>query len=302
VSDELVTLAELFTHPGFLGGLFAGSVALITLFLVSRILKSPVPGWALALAIGAVTVLMIGQYLEWALVLGIGLVAVAGAVLDLAAFVKSRAWQKVALSLAWVLLLLAAAGSAWLVELPGITWVAVAAPVAVLGAGAAIRQYRGSPFDRLLGPMLALSVLGIWATVPETDMIRVVLGTAIVMALATLPPINARPIGAGAFSLASLLIWLTAFGGATRPGSIIAGWACLGVLVLIPLLGLSRKPIGHMAVVGTHLIVIFVASRLMGSWESTVATLIGIVALLVAAAGALLLMARSLDSDPLPGP
>jgi len=297
VPEELVTLAELFTHPGFLGGLLAGSVALITLFLVSRILKSPVPGWALALVIGAVTVLMLGHNLEWAFVLGIGLVAVAGAILDLAALVKPREWQKVALALAWVLVLPPAAGLAWLAGLPGIDWVTLAAPVVMLGAGAAIRQYRGSPFDRLLGPMLALSILGIWATVPETDMIRVILGTAIVMALATLPPINARPISAGAFSLAGLLVWLTAYGGAARPGSIIAGWACLGVLVMIPLLGLSRKPIGHTAVVGIHLIVIFVASRLMGSWESTVATLIGIVALLIAAAGVLLFVARSLDSD-----
>ena len=114
-----------------------------------------------------------------------------------------------------------------------------------------------------------------------------------VMALATLPPISARLTGGGAFALAGLLIWVTALGSAARPASIIAGWACLGVLPLVPWLGLSKKPINRYAIVGTHLLVVLVASRFIGSWEAVIASLIGTILLVASAVFALLVLARS---------
>ena len=294
--DELITLAELFTHAGFLSGMIAGTLALVVLYIASRIVGPTVPGWALALALTAVGVLEIMFDLERKLLLGLGVVAIVGLIVERGYLMEEGRWRTIVLLVSWGSLFVAGVGLFWFSGFPDIVWAMAAAPVVMVGAGGALRLYRHGRFASLVGPMFAFTVFGVWATVPETDMIRVVLGTAVVMALATLPLISARLTGAGAFALAGLLVWVTAFGGTARPASIIVGWACLGILPFVPLLGLSEKPINRYAILGTHIVVVLVASRLMGSWESVIATLIGTL-LLVASAVAVLLVSTRSRSD-----
>jgi hypothetical protein len=94
-------------------------------------------------------------------------------------------------------------------------------------------------FDRrwpgLALPLLALTALGVYATVPDVEPALVVLGAAAAMApLRCLPgPVPLGP--AGATASAGLLAWATAAGGAGRPGSLVGGFACFGLLMVEPL-------------------------------------------------------------------
>jgi hypothetical protein len=89
---------------------------------------------------------------------------------------------------------------------------------------------------RGLGPvLLAVSMLGIYATVPDTEQALVLLGLALPLALTFWPwPVASLGV-AGSLATTGLVVWTISAGGAGRTSSIIGGLACLGVLVLEPI-------------------------------------------------------------------
>jgi hypothetical protein len=94
--------------------------------------------------------------------------------------------------------------------------------------------------------LLAVSAAGVYATIPDVEAAVVVVGATLPIALLGWPGPLAWPRSAaaqpppslgeaGALATAGLLVWTVAAGGSTRPGSIVGGLACLGLLALEPL-------------------------------------------------------------------
>ena len=129
----------------------------------------------------------------------------------------------------------------------------------------------------LLGPgrtllCLVLSVLGLFYSVPDTEEAVLLLGVTLpLLPLALLrDPPALRPLGAGAF--AGTLAFVAATGAQQRPPAAIAALACLGLLLLAPLLApLARHPRiarewpgpRSRELAGGQLLLVFVAARLV---------------------------------------
>lgn len=278
--DELLTVFDLFTHEGFLYGLGAGVVLLALFFAASLTTKAPVPGWAVAVA-GVVMLLLALQFeTEQTLLIALAFVGVAGVFVDVAHSSGDGPLGKLMRIVAWAVLGVSIVWFAGITEFSVDPWVPVVFPLVILAIGATLRSARTTPLANLLGPMLAVSVFGIWVTVPETDMVVVLLGVLLPMGLATLPPVRARALAPGAFALAGVMAWLTVAGGDTRALSIVGGWAAIGVLPLLPALSLlGRQPPGGVLIFGLHVAYVVVVTRVVDIWDSIAVALLAIVVL-----------------------
>lgn len=191
---------------------------------------------------------------------------------------------------------------------PSLPWPAlVAAAVAVAAALAAFdRRWRSLGLAPVL---LAVTAAGIWATVPDVEAALVLLGAALPMALLGWPPFLARRAPArpppafgvaGSLAVAGVLVWAVASGGTGRPGSVVGGLACLGLLAVepavraldprrrSPLDPLERRPGLAWAALAAQLVLVAVAARVVGRPERA-ATALGLAVLelgLAVAAGA----------------
>jgi hypothetical protein len=134
-----------------------------------------------------------------------------------------------------------------------------------------------------LGPvLLAISVAGVYTTVPDTEQALVALGAALPLALLGWPWPLAALGRAGAYAATGALCWVVAAGGTARGSAIVGGVACLGLFALEPaarLLAAGRTggpedgPRGRWAApaaVAGHLVLVYVAARVAGL-RSTVA-------------------------------
>jgi hypothetical protein len=123
---------------------------------------------------------------------------------------------------------------------PAVGWPALAAITVVVAVALAA-------FDRRWGrlglppALLAVAAAGIWACVPDVEGPLVLGGAVLPMALLGRPgPVAGRWPGAAAFgsagsaAVAAVLVWVVATGGAGRPGSVVGGLACLGLLLVEP--------------------------------------------------------------------
>lgn len=231
---------------------------------------TPVAGLALAAAGGTAIALTATTRPAGTLLPGLVVLAVAGAALR-AAMISAVGAAARALSVAGAGALVAAGATltAWSLTADGGALLGLWAAVAICVAGQLLAD-----FDRrrlALAPvLLAVSAAGIYVTVPDVEAAVVVLGAALPIALLGWP----GPLGwarrrepppslgtAGALATAGLLVWVVAAGGSERPGSIVGGLACLGVLVIEPLahhLGRLRRggrrhgPPAPIALRGSH--------------------------------------------------
>jgi hypothetical protein len=111
-------------------------------------------------------------------------------------------------------------------------WMRVTAAVAAtLGGLLAIRADERAP--RLVPPLLLIGAVGVYACVPDTEAPKVLLGALLAVAVLGLEPRLRHRCGAAA--LTGLFVWVATFGGLGRGGSVVGGIACLGVVVLLPL-------------------------------------------------------------------
>jgi hypothetical protein len=214
---------------------------------------------------------------------------------------------------------IAASGAPATLAPPALGWPWMALAAAVAGALLA-------DFDRrwrrrgLALPLLAVSAAGIYAAVPDVEAAVVVLGVALPMSLLGWPWPLARPRGgeeatqpppslglAGALATAGLLVWTVSTGGAGRPGSIVGGLGCLGLLAVEPLARLldpgRRGPLAALgsrrvawAAAATQLLLVGAASRIVAR-PATVARALLLGGLLLAAALALAAVAGRLARD-----
>jgi hypothetical protein len=229
----------------FLAGLRLGSLALVVGLVAATSWRRirPRPGHERSRRIPSIGLLLVGAVLvglsraegrSAGLVAGLGLLALAGVVGDLvgepmwaAALAVPGGWE-----LAWHAGLLQAIHHHPPAEVGWIRYLTLAATV---GGGVAIadfdHRYRASGWASVL---VAVTVAGIYTTVPETNETLVVLGAAVALALLGWP-LGLGSFGmVGAFPVAGLLAWTAAYEGLTRTGSIVASVGCLGLLLAEP--------------------------------------------------------------------
>jgi hypothetical protein len=171
------------------------------------------------------------------------------------------------------------------------------AVAAALVAGALLADFDRRRHDGLALPLWAVTVAGVWATVPDVEAAVVVLGAALPPALLGWPSPLARggvvALGpAGALAGAGLLVWVVATDGAGRPGSMVGGLACLGVLAVEPvarrLAGRGPhdpggRPLPPLPLATAHLALVAVAARVVGRRETVAEALpLAVAALAVA--------------------
>lgn len=150
-----------------------------------------------------------------------------------------------------------------------------------------------------LGPVfLAVTVAGVYVDVPDTEEMLVLLGVAAALTLLG-SPLGGSPLGsAGSYMAVGTLIWASSWGGVGRTASMVGAVACLGVFLTIPL---AVRPedsgvrVRWPALVGVHLLVVAVCSRVAGIREHPLEALI--IAILALALG-LGLTAKVLRSRP----
>jgi hypothetical protein len=193
--------------------------------------------------------------------------------------------------------LLALAGGAALVDRAARpeAWI-----VAVLVIGPAVGGVATAAFDRRagrtgLGPRLLLvSILGLTACVPDTELALAFTGAMLPLVLLSWPRVVARLGSGGAYAAIGLFCWIATIDGAPRPGSIVGSVAALGLLVAEPLGRLltsgrahaSRAPgdenVRVAALVGVQLVLVAYAARVAGRVDDApVAMILAVPVLLV---------------------
>jgi hypothetical protein len=179
---------------------------------------------------------------------------------------------------------------------PALGWPALAAIAAAVAAALAAFDRRWGRLG-LTPALLAVTAAGIWACVPDVEGPLVLLGAALTVALLGRPgPLAARRPGlagfgvAGSAAAAAVVVWVVATGGAGRPGSVVGGLACLGLLLVEPAVRLldrrrrspldpvERRPGLAWAALAAQLVVAGFASRVAGRPEG-VAEALGLAAL-----------------------
>ncbi len=278
MTDGLSTIFDLTNRSEFMVGGLIGVVALLIIALVTPDQKQRLD-WGVVFA--AAFLLGVGLTVgrRFGLVFGIGTLALGG-------WLARPPHDTMRAVFGWALLLAGAVVVVWRGGLPDIAWVTILAPLLILAGGAALAAWSTRLPQEVLGPMVAISAFGIWATVPDTEAARVLLGVSLPMALGTVRPIRATLTFAGAFPLVGIMVWVTAVGGEGRPASIIGGWACLGALAILPLYRDSLRgwiEARPLPTILYHAILVGIASRIIGLWESVGLAVLAVIILGMAA-------------------
>jgi hypothetical protein len=127
--------------------------------------------------------------------------------------------------------------------------------------------------------LFAISALGVYATVPDTEQARVLVGALLPFAVVALAASRVSE-PAGPTAVAALLAWAALVGGVGRPGSVVGALGCFGVLALGPLT--TRG--GAVRLVVVHVGVVLLASRVAGLRQSAWTALVILVPVIVLAA------------------
>jgi hypothetical protein len=161
-------------------------------------------------------------------------------------------------------------------ELVSALWARVFVLVVVSGGAILVAEFddawrRGAPALTLF----AITALGVYARVPDTELVAAVLGVSFPLVLLGWPTRVATLGRAGAAASVALLVWVSAVAGAGRPASIIPAVACLGLLVgnplgqmLLPRVGgrlgrLAGGPV-MLALLVSHVVIVLAAARVGG--------------------------------------
>ncbi len=115
-------------------------------------------------------------------------------------------------------------------------WVPVVIVVgtAVIGGTAADLDRRGARFG--LGPLLFfVAVGGIYFTVPDTELMRAIVGVSLPLVLLAWPYAAAALGAGGAYAAVGLLLWIAPIEGIGRPGAIVGVVGAFALLVGEPL-------------------------------------------------------------------
>jgi hypothetical protein len=184
--------------------------------------------------------------------------------------------------MALALCALGAWAMAWHGGLQDVFWIRATTMAAAIAGGAALAVFDRRWGHRGYSPiLLAVTVVGIYETVPDPGDALVLLGVALPIAVLGWPRPLLRVGSAGSFAVAGVLAWVVARGGYGRQSSIVGGIACFGLLAVEPLIrGFRRRawspldlvPPGWTfapVVAGVHLALVYTASRVAGLRANT---------------------------------
>jgi hypothetical protein len=149
--------------------------------------------------------------------------------------------------------------------------------------------------------LLAVTALGIYGTTPDTEHSAILAGAALSIALLGWP----RPLAslgvAGSLITTALVAWDVVLDGMSRHGAVVGGLACLGMLVVEPVVRWASQRAGGAGrrlpardtlwVAALHLGVVVVCSRVAGLRTSATQSLV-ISSVAYGAAAALLVSSR----------
>jgi hypothetical protein len=235
-------------------------------------------------ALAALAALALADHVPGGLILGVALVA-AGAI--------PSARRRNRHPLARVAML---APGAWVVAahagVAGERWVRLLVFAATAVGGPLVVELDRRVARRGIGPlMFAVSVAGVYATVPDTEEALVLLGVAAPVTLLGLT--RGIPLGRGAPAAVAVLAWTTAVGGVGRPASIVGGAGCLGAFLLAPLIPAARDRPTALALPALHVVLVAIAARVAGLRSTPrAAAFVVLFELAVAAAGCRLVARR----------
>ncbi|MGH9026832.1 MAG: hypothetical protein ACRDWD_12070 [Acidimicrobiia bacterium] len=266
---------DLLREAGFRAGLVAG--LLTTIGVVAAALghrfRSPLPLAGIAASAAA----LLG--LRWALVvpheLLIGLVALAAGGL-LAGILSSNLLVRSLTAVPGAVLTADAIG------FTEIEWLRIFAVVAVVVGAALVADFDRHRAQSGLGPVLmAMTALGVYATVPDTEHALVLVGAFLPVALLGWPRAVASLGPPGSYACVGIVVWTAAVDGRGRLGSVIGATACLGIMALEPLLRRVR-PLRVAArggfpsrswflLAGAHVVLVVLCSRVAGFEASPLA-------------------------------
>jgi hypothetical protein len=228
-------LEDLVNDTGFRDGLLAGVVGLVAVGGLALGVRRPPGRGPLGLA-GAGLVLATLYGLERIDALADGERLVLGLlVLAAGAFLASKLpWQPA------VGVVLAIPGAALIASTTDVSsididWVRVLT-FGTTATGAALV----ADFDRFnaragLAPvLLAVTALGMYTTVPDTEQAAVLVGVTVPLVLLGWPKPLAALGAPGAAATVGLVVWTASVGGRGRPGAIVGAMACLGVMLVEP--------------------------------------------------------------------
>jgi hypothetical protein len=180
-------------------------------------------------------------------------------------------------------------------------------------AGAAIADFDRRPAP-LVPVLLIVSALGVYATVPDTEVPRAFLGVLLPLAVVAWPMRLGTLGRGGAYAVAGLFCWTAVVEGAGRRSSVPAAVLCLGLLILEPggrafagWAARHHRPVrrlasNHLLVsVAFHVALVSVSARIAGRQHDLLAGLIVLVPLvLVGLLGGSFLSDRDVARPDLP--
>jgi hypothetical protein len=168
-------------------------------------------------------------------------------------------------------------------------WVAPAAAItaAVVAHAFATNQNRVE-----LAPAFSFSLAGVWATVPDTEQIMVLLGvtTALIWLWWPRPLVAPKPVGT--LVVATLAVGAGAVGAVGRPGAYVGAF---GALASLALLSYPRRPSAPWWGFLAHMLLVIGWSRIAGLSDGALPALMIGTALTVTVLGARYLVATTQD-------
>lgn len=212
-------------------GLVAVAVAVIVGAAWRRHTGNPAPVGGVLLALAATVALgttaTAGASVPRGLAIALCLLALGGLVGDL---FRSPSALRVVLAVPGGLVLATQSG------LSGAVWIRVLVLATSVVGGALVADFDRRHRGRSLAlPLFAVSALGVYYTVPDTEQALALLGVCLVVAVAAWPVPFVSLGSSGSFAATGALAWVVAVGGAGRPGATVGGVACLALLVVEPL-------------------------------------------------------------------
>jgi hypothetical protein len=277
-------MTRLWNLPEFRSGLEFGGVATLALLLMgvaasTRARRQPFPLGGAVIAVGALWSIAANRHVP-AVVL-VGVIAI-GAVAALSHAPPVSRWHCILLAVPFACLI------GFQGELLTAIWARALVSGAIAAGSMLVADFDDTWHVETVGlTLFAVSALGVYVTVPDTELVGAVLGASLPLLLLGWPVRVASLGRVGGAAATALLLWAGAAGGGGRPASIVAVVVCLGLLVGAPIGAmllpraagtLRRVPPARLllALVASHAVIVVTAARVAGQWtDPLVATALG---------------------------
>ena len=233
---QLLTSAEFFT------AIAVGAVGVVIVLVWAALTRSPSPFGGVVLVAGIAVAVVLQEEIPLGLILGLSLLVLAGLATFRSPLVRIALAVPGAVVVALTSLSLPGAVVAATIGIPYSRRVATVFVTVMIVLLAVLVE----SFDRryaattVATPLLAISVVSVFLTVPNTRIVLLAAGAALPWLVAGPPAKLARLGRSGSYAAVGMLVWLVATGGLGRPLSLFAGIATLGVLAIEPLVAALR--------------------------------------------------------------